>query len=236
MSFNPLRELQAMSRDIRNIGWARIPINIERACVIFINKDAYHNNAAVNSAIRIAKLMKWANCEIYFIADPSVDEFVKSLDHFCQQTLNFLYIYYAGNPISQDTVDDPPVLQINNGTIGPDLFYSSINSKQSRLKIVISMDGINKPMPWDPAEQDLDEENVFLIAPYPDPNQAHLQQTDLKNQIIFIQELYSNIKAKPMITGQELKTNIEKELIEFGQKVFASSHPVAKLSEVPLVV
>ena len=236
MSFNPERDLKALGRDIRNIGWSRIPINIERACLIIINKDAYHNNASFNSAIRIAKLAKWANCEVYFISDPSVPEFVDSLRHFCTQTLNFLLIYYSGNPISQDTMDDPPVLKVFEGTVGPDLFYSTVNEKRSDLRIAIIMDGINNPTPWDPADQELDEPGVLYMAPYPDPNQAHLQQNDLKNQNLFIQEFYSALKAKPSLTGQALKTSVEKEIIEFGQKVFCSSHPAEYKTDLGLII
>ncbi|OHT14423.1 hypothetical protein TRFO_15203 [Tritrichomonas foetus] len=236
MSFNPHRELQALARDVRLIGWSRIPINIERACLIIINKNAYHTNASYNSAIRIAKLMKWANCEVYFITDPSVPEFVDALRHFATQTLNFLYIYYAGNPISQDTMDDPPILKVSEGTVGPDLFYSVINEKPTDLRIVICFDGVNNPTPWDPADQDLDEPGVLFIAPYPDPKQAHLQQNDLKNECLFIQELYTNIKSKPTITGETLRANIEKEILEFGQRVFCSSTPQEYQTDIALII
>ena len=236
MAFNPQRDLQQISRDIRHIGWSRIPINIERCCLIIINKNAYHNNAAYYSAIKIAKLAKWANCEVYFIDDPLIPEFVDAVKHFTTQTLNFLMIYCAGNPISHDTMDDPALLKYPSGTVGPDLFYSFINEKEENLRIAIVMDGINRPEPWDPELQDLDRTGVLVMAPYPDPAQAHLQQHDLKNQNLFIQALITQIKSKPTITGQELQRAIEKEIVGFGQKVFCGSTPTAYKTDLAFIV
>ena len=236
MSSNPHRDLQALARDIRQIGWARIPINIERACMIFLNVNAYHTNASYVSAIRVAKLARWANCEVYFITDPSVPEFVDAVRHFATQTLKFCMFYYAGYVISQDVENPTPAIKLVNGTVGPDLVYQTLNEKTTDLRLVWMMDGCYNPEAWDPAEQDLDEPGVLFIAPYPDEKQVHLQQVDLKNESIFVQEVYTALKSKPMLTGAQVEAKVDVELKHFGQRVYCSSHPEQFKTDLAMIV
>jgi hypothetical protein len=236
MSCNPLRDLQTFARDIRQIGWSRIPINIERACMIFVNVHAFHSNASMVSAIRVAKLAKWANCECYFICDPTVPEFVDAVRHFSTQTLNFLMFYYAGNVISQEGLGGSASLSVLNGTVGPDLIYATISEKQTDLRIIWMMDGTNNPESWDPLEHDLGEPGVLFMAPYPDDRQAHLQQMDLKNECIFIQEVFTALKSKPTLTAQDLAAKVGVELKKFGQLVFCSAYPDQFKTDLALII
>lgn len=236
MSSNPLRDLQGLARDIRKIGWSRIPINIERACLLILDVNAYQTNAPYLAAIRFAKLARWASCEVYFICEPSVSEFVDALHHFSTQTLNLLTIFYAGNPISQEFLDKDPALKCVNGTVGPSLVYQTLNDKQDDLRIIFMMDGVNDPIAWDPEDQELDAPGIMFMAPYPDSKQAHLQQFDLKNESLFLQELYTALKANPRLTGGEVATIVQKEIVEFGQKVFVSSHPIEFMQDLALIL
>ena len=236
MSYNPLRDLQANSRDIRQIGSARIPINIQRACVIFINTFAYRNNASLFQAITVAKLAKWANCEIYFICEASVSEFTEILTHFSQNVIDLCLFYYAGNPISQDLMDSQSSLKLTGGTIGPDLFYETIdNNKKENNKIIILFDGVNQTDPWDPKKQELQSSNILFMAPTPSPASAHLTQFDLQNQSIFLTELKTALKAEPTISANDAKVKIAKAIQEFGMNVFLSSWPENFASK-PLIV
>jgi hypothetical protein len=236
MGSNPLRDLAALARDIRQIGWSRIPINIQRACMIFLDVNAYQSNAPYVSAIRIAKLARWANCEVYFICEPSVPEFVDAVRHFSTQTISLLIFYYAGRVLTYENLDGSTALSVNGGTVGPDLIYQTMDAKPTNLRIVWTMDGVIKPAAWDPAEQDLDQPGVLFIAPYADPAQARVQQNDLKNESIFVQELYTALKSTPAMTARQVVAKIEPELRRFGLKVFCSSQPKEFKSEIPLIL
>jgi hypothetical protein len=193
--------------------------------VLFLNVSAYHTNAPFLSSIRIAKLARWANCEVYFICNPSVPEFVDAVRHFSTQTLKFVLFYYAGNVISQDKIDASSALSVSGGTVGPSLVYQTIDQKQTNLRLVWAMDGVHNPKAWDPADHDLDQPGVLFIAPYADPQQAHLQQVDLKNESIFVQEMYTALRGNSLLTAQQVVTKIEPELIKFGQRVFCNAVP-----------
>lgn len=204
--------------------------------MIFLRTTAFHTNAAFVSAIRVAKLARWANCEVYFITDPSVEEFVDGVRHFATQTVKFCMFYVAGNEISQDAENPSPAIRLQLGTVGPDLIYQTLNEKRSELRIVWIMDGVNSPYEWDPADQELDELGILFIAPYPDQKQAHLQQLDLKNESIFIQEVYTCLKSEPMMTGDELQKRLQKEIVEFGQKVFCGAYPTEFMTDLAMIV
>jgi hypothetical protein len=235
MGSNPLRDLAQLARDIRKIGWSRIPINIERSCVLFLNVNAYQTNAPFVSAIRVAKLARWANCEVYFICEPSVPEFVDAIRHFSSQTIKLCLFYYAGNPISQDKVEGSSALTVHLGTVGPSLVYQTIDQKQTNLRLIWTMDGVNNPKAWDPREHDLDQPGVLFIAPYPDPEQAHLQQFDLRNESLYIQELYTALKSNPFLTAGAIVKKIEPALVKFGQKVFCAAVPDEFVTDVALI-
>lgn len=234
-STNPLRDLQSLGRDIRLIGWSQIPINIERACVIFINTYAYPNNASLYQAILMAKLAKWANCEIYYIYEATKKEFVDTLSHFSKNVLQFCLFYYAGNPISQDLVDAKPALKIMNGTIGPDLIYQTLNEKEENNRILFLIDGVNQADPWDPQKQGLEAPGVLFMAPIPDMSKAHLKQLDLENQSIFLSELKTVLKNEPTITADDVKEKVEKGIKDFGTKLFMSAYP-PELSTLGMII
>ena len=236
MSSNPLRDLAAAARDIRAIGMRRVPINIERACVIFVNQYAYHNTASIQSAIKIAKFAKWANCEVYYSIDPNVQEVVEILTHFSTMVTNFTFFYFSGNPISQEMIESKAAIKTTNGTVGPNLIYSTLDQKNPELQIVLCIDGINRPGPWNPLEQDLQQPHVTILAPYPDPDQAHLQQLDLKNDTIFINEFWTAIKTQPAATLDTIVRQISPELKLFGQKVYACSSPESDRDDRPLIL
>jgi hypothetical protein len=115
------------------------------------------------------KLARWANCEVYFICDPSVPEFVDAICRFSTQTIKFLLFYHAGNVILQDKIDVSSVLSMSGGTVGPSLVYQTIDQKQTNLRLVWAMDGVHNPTAWDPEDHDLDQPGVLFIAPYVDP-------------------------------------------------------------------
>lgn len=236
MSTNPLRDLAACARDIRMVGLGSVPINIERSCLILINQYAYHNTASIQSAIRIAKFAKWATCEVYYLVDPNVNETIDAITHFTTTVRKFSFIYFSGNPISQDTMDGKAVIKCSNGTVGPNLIYSTIDQKPGDLKLVLCIDGINNPDLWNPNEQDLTMEHTAILAPYPDPEQAHLQQLDLQNETIFINEFWNAIKVAPQSTLKDIFTKISRELNVFGQKILAATFPPEDYDKEPLIL
>ena len=236
MSTNPLRDLASAARDIRSIGMRRVPINIERACVIFVNQYAYHSTASILSAIRIAKFAKWANMEVYYMVDPSVSEVEEVLTHFTTMVSKLSFIYFSGNPISQETMDGKAAIKVSNGTIGPNLIFSTIDQKDENLQLILCIDGINRPEAWNPLDQDLETPHTTIIAPYPDPNQAHLQQLDLKNETIFITEFWNAIKGSPSATLKDIRDKVAPELELFGQKLFAQSFPETDVTERSLIL
>ncbi|KAH0787541.1 Clan CD, family C14, metacaspase-like cysteine peptidase [Histomonas meleagridis] len=215
---------------------ARLPINIERVCLVFCNTNAFPSNASLISSIRIAKLGRWVNSEVFFIENPDVREFGDVLCHFSSYTTKELFIYFAGNPISQDYTGDKSILKLRDGSISPDSFYSSINDKPNDLKIIIAFDGTNDPEKWNPENYALTEPGVIFIAPYPDLSKAHLQQFDLKNESIFVYEMYLKLKSDPYTTGQDIQTHLQKILLKFGQKVSCTSHPPELKNSAILVI
>ena len=236
MSANPLRDLASAARDIRAIGMRRVPINIERACVIFVNQYAYHTTASIQSAIKIAKFAKWANCEVYYMIDPNIQEVGEVLQHFSTMVTKLTFFYFSGNPISQETIEGKACIKVSNGVIGPNYIYEVIDQKDENLNVVLCIDGVNRPGPWNPIEQELQNPHVAFFAPYPDPKQAHLQQLDLKNDTIFINEFWTAIKTQPSATLDTIARQISPELNLFGQNISAVTFPESDLTDKPFIL
>ena len=225
MSSNPLRELAKLGRDLRLLGLGRVPINIERCCVIIVNTRTFPSAASLVSCIRMAKLAKWANCEVYFITDPTVIEVSNVLLHFSTQVLLFSIIYFSGIKISQDTADNKFYFKAHNGLIGSDLIFSQIDKKNDELKLLLLFEGINNPEEFNFKNNEIQLNNLTLMAPYPDVNQTSLQQLDLQNENIFLYEFWVFIKTNPRAKLSDIIPNLEKELNEFGQKLFVDCYP-----------
>jgi hypothetical protein len=150
---------------------------------------------------------------------------VDAVRRFSTQTIKFLLFYSAGNVISRDKVDASSALSVSRNTVWLSFIYETIDLKQTNLRLTWAMAEVHNPKAGDPADHDLDQPGVLFIAPYADPQQAHLQQVDLKNESVFVQEVYTALRGNSLFTAQQVVTKIDHKLIKFGQRIFCSAVP-----------
>ncbi|KAK8858176.1 hypothetical protein M9Y10_013277 [Tritrichomonas musculus] len=222
---NALRELASVARDIRKIGWNKLPTGVEHAGLIIANTHTHLNQRSPKQAAKMAKFAKYMELEVYYILDPTVDEFIDVLRHFITEVTEFLFIFCGATKISQELVDDPPLIQLSKGTADPELVFDLLNSKVPASRICLLLDGVNDPSHWDPKKNGVTRDGVLIMAPYPDPSQASLDQFDSRQESLFAVEVNKVFKTDPEMTGRELANLVSSELQPFGMKVFVASYP-----------
>jgi hypothetical protein len=236
MATNAFRELASISRDIRKVGWNNLPTGVERAGLIIINTRAHRNQEASKAALKMGKFAKYMETELYYLLDPTVDEFIDLLRHFVTEVSEFLFIFTGAVRISQNFIDDPPLIKLNGGTVDPALVFDLLNCKQEDSRVVFALDGVNRIKEWDPVANGVDRPGITFVAPYPDPAQASLDQFDSTQESLFALELSKIVKCDPEITGRDLVTAMNKELRPFGMKLYLASYPAAVATELAFVV
>ena len=225
MAANPLREIASIGHDIQKIKWDKLPTDLERIGVLFINTRAHLNEQSVKSCVKIAKLMKYMELEIYFIINPTVDDFVDIMRRFVTQVTDYLFCFYIGTKIQQALVDSPAVLKMKGGDVDPELLFDLLNSKKEESKVAFVTDGFNDPSKWDPSKNGVTRSGVIVLAPYPDPAQSKTEQFDTSMESFFALELNKTIKSNPEITGAELAQSLSTDLNIVGTKVYCASCP-----------
>jgi hypothetical protein len=173
--------------------------------------------------------------EVYYILDPTVDEFIDLLRHFVTETSEFLFIFACATRIGQSLVDNPPEIKVKGGSVDPALLFELLNCKQTDSRIVFASDGVNNTKDWDPANNGVDRPGVSFVAPYPDPQQSSLSQFDSKQESLFALELAKIIKCNPQINGKDLVVAVNKELLPFGMRLFLAAFPTAIATELSFV-
>jgi hypothetical protein len=236
MATNAFRDLAAISRDIRKVGWNKLPTGVERTGLIIINTKAHRNQQASKAALKMGKLAKYMETELYYLLDPTVDEFIDLLRHFVTEVSEFLFIFTGAVRISQAFIDDPAEFRLNGGVVDPGLLFDLLNSKQEDSRIVFALDGVNRTNDWDPAANGVDRPGVTFVAPYPDPAQASVDQFDSTQESLFALELSKVVKSEPEITGKNLVAAMNRELRPFGMRLFLAAYPAAVAGELSFVV
>jgi hypothetical protein len=233
---NAFRELASISRDIRKVGWNKLPTGVERAGLIIINTRAHRNQQASKAALKMGKLVKYMETDLYYLLDPTVDEFIDLLRHFVTEVTEFLFIFTGAVRINQTYIDDPSEIKLSGGSVDPGLLFGLLNCKQEDSRVVFALDGVNRTRDWDPASSGVDRPGITFVAPYPDLAQATLDQFDSTQESLFALELTKIVKRDPEITGKNLIAAMNKELQPFGMKLFLASYPAAMATELSFVV
>ena len=236
MASTAFRELAAFSRDIRKVGWNNLPTGLDRASLVIVNTKAHLNQQPAKSAVRFGKLAKYMETEVFYLTDPTVDEFIDLLRHFLTEVREFLFIVTIACKIGQDLVDEKSQIRLNGGIMDPDLLFDLLNCKDPDSRVCFVLDGINNTKDWVPNEHGVDRDGVMFIAPYPDPAQASLEQFDSKQDPFFGLEMAKIIKSEPNITGKALASAMTRELQPFGMRVFVSAYPPEMASDLPFAV
>ena len=222
---NALRELAAVARDIRKLGWDKLPTNLEHAGLIIFNSHAHTNMESPKQAAKMGKFAKYMDLEVYYIIDPTVDEFIDVMRHFLTEVSVFLFVFCGACKISQQTVDDPPRIPLSGGVVEPDLLFDLLDCKIPESRVCFLLDGVNNPDQWDPKKNGVNRDGVLFMAPYPDPRQAICQQFDSQQESLFALEVNKIFKTDPEMTGSTLAKLVTQELQPFGMRVYVASTP-----------
>lgn len=236
MASTPLSELAAIARDVRKVGWNKLPTGLERVSLIIVNTRAHRDQQPSRTALRFGKLAKYMETEVLYLLDPTVDEFIDLLRHFLTDVSEFLFIATVACKIGQDLVDERPLIKLKGGSVAPDLLFDLLNCKMHESRVCFALDGVNNTSAWTPSEHGVDRDGVLFIAPYPDPAQASLDQFDSTQESLFAMEMAKIIKLEPTITGKNLQLELTKELQPFGMRVFVSAYPPEMASELSFAV
>jgi hypothetical protein len=184
----------------------------------------------------MGKLAKYMETDLYYLLDPTVDEFIDLLRHFVTDVSEFLFIFTGAVRISQDFIDNASEIKLNGGSVDPGLLFDLLNGKQENSRIVFALDGVNRTKDWEAIANGVDRPGITFIAPYPDPAQASLDQFDSTQESLFALELSKIVKGDPEITGKALVTAMNKELLPFGMKLYLVSYPASMASELSFVI
>jgi hypothetical protein len=176
MAATAFNDLAAIGRDIRKVGWNKLPTNVERAGLVIVNTRSHLNQRPSRQALKMGKLAKYMETDLYYLLDPTVDEFIDLLRHFVTEVTEFLFIFTGAVKIGQELVDQPALIPVKGGSVDPDLLFDLLNSKLEDSRIIFALDGVNRPDDWTPSEHGVDRPGVTFVAPYPDPAQASLTQ------------------------------------------------------------
>lgn len=236
MASTPLSELAAIARDVRKVGWKKLPTGLDRVSLVIVNTRAHLNQQPSRTALRFGRLAKYMETEVLYILDPTVDEFIDLLRHFLTEVTDYLFIATVACKIGQDLVDEKPLIRLKGGSVDPDLLFDLLNCKNHDSRVCFALDGVNNTSAWVPSEHGVDRDGVLFIAPYPDPAQASLDQFDSSQESLFAMEMSKIIKTDPTITGKNLATALTKELQPFGMRVFVSAYPPEMASELSFAV
>lgn len=233
---NALRELASVGRDIRKIGWNKLPTNVEHAGLVICNTHAHLNQRAPKQAAKMAKFAKYMELEVYYLLDPTVDEFIDVMRHFVTEVSDFLFIFLGATKISQLLVDESPDIKLEGGSADPELIFDLLNSKVPSSRICFLLDGVNNPSNWDPKKNGVTRDGVLVMAPYPDPSQASTEQFDSRQESLFAIEINKVFKTDPEMTGKELASLVSTELKPFGMRVYVASYPPEFASELNFAI
>lgn len=236
MATNSLRELAALSHDIRKIGWKKIPKNMERACVIFINTKSHLNSQSPKAAVKFAKLAKYMECEVFVINNPTVNEYIDAMRYFLTDVSDFLACYAICNKLDSKLPTKPAEIPLADGVVDPDLFYDMLNSKKPESKVFFAIDAINNPKDWDPAANGANRPGIYVMAPYADTSNPEIEQFDHSQESIFNLELNKVVKSMPDGTLGDIANTLEEIILPFGNKVYAAAYPASLVRDGPCFV
>ena len=225
MTSNPLREISSISHDIRLIGFKKLPRKISRACLIFCNFKAHKNSESPKESLKIAKIAKYLECEVYFITDATVEEFIDAMTHFLIETTEFLFIFMAVTDITKPLINKSELIQLKNDNIEPELIFDLFNSKNTNNKIFFLLDAIYNPINWNLNNYNFKKNNIYLMAPYPESNNKEIIQFDRSMNGIFSLTLSKIIKSNPESSIEIISKLIENEISNFGQKIYYNTFP-----------
>jgi hypothetical protein len=198
---------------------------------VVVNTKAHLNQQPGKTALRMGKFGKYMDSEVFYLIDPTVDEFIDLIRHFVTEVTEFLFVFVCATKISHRLVDEPPEIKLKNGSVDPDLLFDLLNCKQQSSRVCCISDGVNRIADWIPEEHGVDRPGITFVAPYPDPAQARLDQFDSQQESVFALEIDKVLKSDPEINAKKLAAKVDVELKPFGQKMFVASYPEAISTE-----
>ena len=224
-----MRELAAISHDLRLLGWNKLPRDIPRAAVIFSYGKSHLNLECSKTALRFGKIAKYMLCEVYYILDATVDEYIDIMRHFVTETTEILIQFTIANKLDANSTSRPAEIPFKDSSVDPGLLFDIGNSKKISSKLFFFLDGINKPEDWDPKKNGCTKSNVYIIAPYaasPDVSQFDSQQESL-----FASQFHKVIKSLPDAPLTEVAQIFEEQVEPFSIKLFIASYPSHLINE-----
>ncbi|EAY15360.1 hypothetical protein TVAG_224360 [Trichomonas vaginalis G3] len=226
-----MRELAAISHDIRKIGFRKLPRNIERAAVIFMRGKSHLNLEGSKESLKFGKLAKYMYCEVFVMTDATVDDFIEVMRHFVTETKQVLLCFTVANKVNDKSSTGPTEIPFVGGSVDPELLFDLGNSIQAGVKLFYFIDGINDPKNWDPKANGSTKPGLYFMAPYADTKATDIIQFDSNQEGFFSLHLNKVIKAFPEESFGEIARVLEEQIEPFGLKVFAAANPPSALSE-----
>ena len=224
-----MRELAAISHDIRKLGWKKLPRNIQRAAVIFSHGKSHLNLESSKTCLRFGKIAKYMLCEVFYILDANVDEFIDVMRHFVTETTEILLCFTVANKVDANSSSQPPAIPFVGSSVDPELLFDVANSKKVSSKMFFFMDGINKPEDWDPKKNGCTKSNVYVIAPYAASPDAI--QFDSQQESFFGSQFHKVIKSIPDAPLTEVAKVLDEQVEPFALKTFVASYPPNLINE-----
>ena len=225
MDSNPFVNLSSIGHDLRRFSLNKLPTSLERVALIFVNMKTHKNQQSPKSALKMGKLAHYMELKIYYIIDPTVDEFIDIMRYFITEVSEYLFIFSIATVIDQKFAKQPAQIQMKDGYADSQLIGDLLNSKVPESRVCFLMDGVNNPNDWTPSKLGLNRDGILIMSPYPDPAQKSVQQFDSTAESLFALEVNKIYKMDPEMTGDKLAKLVTEELKPFGMKVFVASYP-----------
>lgn len=226
-----MRELAAISHDIRKVGFRKLPRNIERAAVIFMHGKSHLNLEGSKESLKFGKLAKYMYCEVFVMVDATVDDFIEVMRHFVTETKEILLCFTVANKVNGKSSEAPSEIPFVGGSVDPELIFDLGNSISNGCKLFYFLDGINDPKNWDPKANGANKDGIYIMAPYADTKAPEVVQFDSNQEGFFSLHLNKVVKAFPEESFGQIAKVLSEQIETFGLKVFAAANPPSALSE-----
>lgn len=227
-------KLAQRATNLAKVPISQLPTDAEKNCFICVNTyNSYSLNLGtgpLNDAVTFAKRAKQCEFEVYYLHNPKSKTFLSYLDAFFQNTNHHLVVYYVGhgtnvrdrNGDEADGYDEAMVF--DDGTIIDDVLVDHlIQYKKDSTELTLVTDACHSGSIWDLQSGTVCGRtlppNVLSISAANDQQTAKQTMIDRMEQGVFTSNMCKIMKTKPLITPNELKTEMAKVLRKYCQTV-----------------
>ena len=233
MAMDPIRRLKEIARDLQAIPIEMVR-DMDKAFMICINtyKSFKLNlgSSPINDAFQLARIVKQAGYEVFFIHNPHAAIFLKYFDAFLQRTHGHLIFLYVGRGTSVEDLNGDELdgydeaLVFDDGNIIDDVLVTHLERCKNPDNILTLLtDASHKDTIWDM------EEKAANGQPIPPRVRSLSAETKLATVTVtpeacrrveqgaFAQGLTRCLRGDPKASPNDMKAQMESILREAGQ-------------------